>query len=48
VLAHSTPDLRSLLQGSTLAPLTPVLRPYLSGRGVLLCPPCTESPFASL
>jgi hypothetical protein len=30
------------------APLTPVPRPYMSGRGVLLCPPCTESPFASL
>lgn len=32
----------------TLHPLTPVPRPYMSGRGVLLCPPCTESPFASL
>jgi hypothetical protein len=30
------------------APLTPVPRPYMSGRGVLLCPPCTESPFASV
>lgn len=44
----STPHSRSLLQSSTLAPLTPVPRPYMSGRGVLLCPPCTESPFAAI
>jgi hypothetical protein len=42
----STPIHAVCCQARHSAPLTPVTRPYLSGRGVLLCPPCTESPFA--